>query len=336
MSIEAPKRVLVTGATGAVGPKIINFLLESGVFVRAFSSRPPNPGLLPSTVECLAGDIRDAAAVSHSMRDIDAVVHLAARLHNPNPAPQLLREYESVNVEGTSVVAEAARRHRVRRLVFFSSIGVYGNSNGAILDESSPTNPQTFYEQTKLAAEKIVLNTCSPAGTPTGVVLRVAAVYGGRVKGNYLILLRALARRRFVPIGAGRNRRTLIYDQDLARCTALALEHPAAAGKIFNVSDGAFHPMRDVLAAICSALQVATPRVRLPLHPTRCLVGLFEDAVRAAGRTPPINRAAIDKYAEDLAVDSLKIQRELGFRPQYDLKSGWKEAVDELRRLGRL
>jgi len=74
-------------------------------------------------------------------------------------------------------------------------------------------------------------------------VLRLGAVYGSRIKGNYERLTHALARHRFIPIGSGLNRRTLVYDKDVGRTDALAVSHPAAAGKIFNVSDGRFHSM---------------------------------------------------------------------------------------------
>jgi UDP-glucose 4-epimerase len=63
------------------------------------------------------------------------------------------------------------------------------------------------------------------------------AIYGPRIKGTYQCLLQTLARRRFIPIGDGSNRRTLIYDKDVARAAVSAATHPAAAGKVFNVSD---------------------------------------------------------------------------------------------------
>ena len=74
-------------------------------------------------------------------------------------------------------------------------------------------------------------------------MLRLGAVYGSRIKGNYERLLRALARNRFIPIGNGLNRRTLVYDKDVGRAAVLAVSHPAAAGRVFNVTDGEFHTL---------------------------------------------------------------------------------------------
>ena len=162
------------------------------------------------------------------------------------------------------------------------------------------------------------------------------AIYGPRVKGNYQRLVQSLARGRFVPVGNGANRRTLVYDKDVARAAVVAASHDAAAGKIFNVSDGRFHTMSEIIGTICDALGRKPPGVALPVSPVRWAAGLLEDGARVFGRPSPVTRATIDKYTEDIAVDSRRIQTELGFVPQYDLASGWKEAVGGMRRSGAL
>jgi nucleoside-diphosphate-sugar epimerase len=167
---------------------------------------------------------------------VDAVVHMAALLHIINPPPAMCEKYERVNVGGTATVVEAAMKVGVKRVVLFSTIAVYGASEGGVLNEMSPTHPDTFYAQTKLSAEQIVLNARGADGQPLGTVLRLGAVYGSRIKGNYERLTHALARHRFIPIGSGLNRRTLIYDKDVGHAAVLAVSHPAAAGRAFNVT----------------------------------------------------------------------------------------------------
>ena len=115
--------------------------------------------------------------------------------------------------------------------VFFSTIAVYGNSNGQILTEDTPAKPDTFYARTKLAAERVVLDAKRVDDQPLGTVLRFAAIYGSRIKGNYQRLVQALARRRFIPIGDGSNRRTLIYDRDVAKAALLVCSTQARQGK---------------------------------------------------------------------------------------------------------
>jgi nucleoside-diphosphate-sugar epimerase len=329
-------QVLITGATGAVGPRVVAALHDAGYRIRTLSIDSPPDGVWPDGIEARIGDITDPATVQLAVQDMDGVIHLAALLHIVNPPPELQEKYERINVGGTATIVEAARQLGVKRLVFFSTIAVYGASSGGVLTEDSPLHPDSFYAQTKVEAEQIVLAAKREDGTPLGTVLRLGAVYGSRIKGNYQRLLLALARSRFLPIGRGENRRTLVHDKDVAGAALLVLEHPDAAGKVFNVSDGEFHTLSNIISTMCQALGRKPPGLSLPTGLVRCGAGIIEDAARLTGFSPPIARATIDKYTEDVAVDSRRIQKELGFKPLYDLATGWKETVQEMRRAGAL
>lgn len=331
MSISKGATVLVTGATGAVGPCVVQALDQAGCQIRAFSVDAPKEGMFPQSVEVLIGDVTDKAAVQSAMQGVDAVVHMAALLHIVNPPAEMREKYERVNVGGTANVVEAAIKANVKRVVLFSTIAVYGRAEGCVLNEMSPTHPDTFYAQTKLAAEPIVLQAKGADGQPLGTVLRLGAVYGSRIKGNHERLTHALARHRFIPIGSGLNRRTLVYDKDVGRAAVLAVSHPAAAGRVFNVTDGKFHTLNEIIESICSALGRKPPRLSLPVGPTRTLIGFIEKGSRAIGLKPPVTKVIIDKYNEDIAVDGILIQKELGFMPQYDLRAGWEETIREMR-----
>lgn len=328
--------ILVTGATGAVGPRVVAALHDAGFRIRTLSIDSPPDDVWPKGMETRIGDITDQTAVQSAMQGVHGVIHMAALLHIVNPPPALQGKYERINVGGTATVVEAARQTGVKRLVFFSTIAVYGSSAGRVLTEESPTLPDSFYAHTKLDAERIVLAAKQKEGKPLGTVLRLGAVYGARIKGNYQRLLHALARSRFLPIGRGENRRTLVYDKDVARAALLVLTHPEAAGKVFNVSDGEFHTLNDIISTMCQALGRKPPRSSLPIGPVRCAAGIVEDAAQIMGFSPPIVRATIDKYTEDIAVDSQRIQNELGFVPLYDLAAGWRETVQEMRRTGEV
>jgi UDP-glucose 4-epimerase len=328
--------VLVTGATGAIGPRVVHALYQAGYQICAFSVDTPTAGIFPKNVEVLLGDVTDKAAVQSAMHGVNAIVHLAALLHIVNPPPELREKYERINVGGTATVVDAAVKAGVKRVILASTIAVYGPSDGKILNEDSNTHPDTFYAMTKLAAEKIVLNARCADGLPLGTVLRFGAVYGSRIKGNYQHLVQALARGRFLAVGDGSNRRTLIYDKDLGHAVMLAMSHQAAAGQIFNVTDGRFHTLREIIAAISLALGRIPPRYSLPLKPVRWAAGLLEDTARVIGRQSPIVRATIDRYIEDIAVSGEKISRLLGFVPHYDLTSGWRETIEDMRHVGEL
>jgi len=325
-----PTTVLVTGATGALGPQVVAALVAAGYAVRVLARQAPPPGHLPGGVDVQLGDITDASAVAAAIAGCQVVVHMAALLHIVDPAPALRAEYERINVGGTANIVAAAISAGVERLLFFSTIAVYGASGGHILDENTPPQPTTLYGQSKLAAEQLVAQAQRANGQPLGVILRLSAVYGGEVKGNYERLLHALARGRFLPLGPGQNRRTLVYDRDVAAAVVLAIQHPHAAGQIFNITDGGWHTMQTIIQTMAHALGQRPPRFSLPITPVRWLAGLVEDGAQLVGRPAPIRRATLDKYSEDIAVDGRRFQQALGFTPRFDLATGWQDAIKRI------
>ena len=320
------RSALVTGAGGAIGVALVRKLIAEGYAVRALlHTTSTDAALLPSNVEIISGDVTDLHSVSDAVRHVDFVFHLAAKLHIENPPRALAGEYARVNVEGTRCLVEAATAAKCARMVFFSTINVYGlTARGQVFDDDASLHPDSIYAETKVRAEEIVRS------MPGGVILRVAAVYGPRMKGNYPRLLQALRRRRPVIVGDGLNRRTLVYVEDVCRAAILAAEKLEAAGQTYNVTDGSIHTLREIVEAMSRALGQSTPRLRLPKTPIRLVAAAVEDTFHLFGKNPPIHRQTVDKLTEDIAVTCHKIQSELGYQPDYDLRTGWRETVKEI------
>lgn len=322
------KTCFVTGATGVVGPVLIRNLLERGYKVRALVRHSIAENELPNGVEIAQGDLSDEEVLKKAVEGVDALFHLAAKLHINNPDPSLKDEYKRVNVEGTKTLIDIAKSAAVKRFVYFSSIAVYGKSvSREMITEDDEVFPDTLYAETKYEGEQFVLKANDELGKPFGIVLRLAAVYGKGMKGNYPRLINALKKKRYVHIGDGTNRRTLVHVKDVSRAAIIAAEHPAAVGNIYNVTDGAVYSLKEIIETICKVLEIAPPRFHLPEKPVRMLAGAFEDTFRLIKVRAPVNRATIDKLLEDIAVSGDKIQKELGFQPEYDLLSGWREAL---------
>ena len=334
--IDSPKRILITGASGAIGPRVVHAFHDKGFIVRTFSLDPPQIGMFPEGVENLVGDITNSGEVSSAMTGIDYVVHMAALLHVDNPPPSLEPMYDRINVDGTSNVVAACTRENVQRIVFFSTIAVYGPGKGKIHSEDTPPNPISRYAMTKLAGEGLVLAAKGRDGHALGTILRLSSVYGPRVKGNFRRLVYALARRRFIAIGNGNNRRTLTYDSDVAAAAVLAATNPKAAGQIYNVTDGQIYTMTEILTVLCDLLGRQAPRVHLSSGVARMAVGAFELGARVVGKKSSFAKATFDKYLEDMPVSGERIMTELGFSPRFDLEHGWSEVIDEMRRAGNI
>jgi UDP-glucose 4-epimerase len=146
------------------------------------------------------------------------------------------------------------------------------------------------------------------------------------VKANYARLARSIARRRFVPIGPGENRRTLVHEADVAEAAALATAHPAAAGRVYNVTDGGVHRLAEILEAIAAASGRRLPPVCVPTRAARAAAAVVDGVLGLVGHGARVG-PMIAKYREEVVVRGERIERELGFRPRFDLASGWRDAI---------
>ena len=329
-------RVLVTGAAGAVGPAVVRALVARGIGVRAFVRHDGDRRVLPSVVEVRVGDLTDPAVVEAAVAGVDGVVHLAGLLHVSHVPADQTERYWQTNVEITRQLVASSGIHGLARFVLASTIAVYPAGAVGPVSEETPTAPATRYGRTKLAAEDIVLGARGAEGSSLGTVLRFAAVYGPRVKGNYRRLVQALARGRFVPIGRGDNHRSLIYVDDAADATVLALTHPAAGGRVFNVCDAESYAVRDIIGAICDALGRRPPRFAVPAAAARLGAGLVEAAARIGGWAAPVGRQAVDTYLEHIVVSGTLMEQVLGFRATMGLREGWRETILAMRAEGEL
>lgn len=296
---------------------LVNELDARGYGVRGLYRDQPPKGL-PEAVETVTGDLLDAETVRMATADAEIIFHLAAKLHVNNPGRAAESEFELQNVEVTKALLEASD---CRRFIFASTINVYGPGNGErVFDEDSPADPKGPYERSKLKAEELVLLHRG------GTTLRFAAVYGRRVKGNYKRLVAAIGSRRFAIVGGGRNRRTLVHESDAVRAAIMCAEDERACGKLYNVTDGEVHTLRDIVAAICKAQGRSEPAIRIPEGIARAASAGADLFLRAAGSDARIT-PLVAKMTGDLAVSGDRIRREIGFKPVFGLEEGWATSL---------
>lgn len=306
---DVPGLVLVTGATGFVGRACVDALLGAGYRVRRVL-RSACPAIL-GVEDIVTGDLLDVADWSGAVRGVDAVVHLAARVH-------VMREtvadpsavFRRINVDVTRRLAEAAARAGVRRFVFVSSAKVQGeHSAGRPFTEADPPAPEDAYGESKRDAEAALAGIAASTRLEVAI-LRPPLVYGPGVGGNLHTLLRAVARGVPLPVGAVRNRRSLVFVGNLADAIVRCIESPAAAGRTFLVDDGE----------------------------PRSTAQLVSDLARAAGRTPRMlsvppallgrvagwlgQGEAARRLLDDFEVDSGVLRRTLGWTPPFSYAEG--------------
>jgi len=304
-------RVLVTGATGFVGRAVCRTLLAAGCTVAA-AVRNENARVAPGVIARVVPDISPTADWAPHLDGVDAIVHLAARVHRPGETDAAaLAESRRVNRDGTLRLAQAAGAAGVRRLVFASSIKVNGETtdNRPPFREGDSPRPQDSYAVSKWEAEQGLRAVAAQTDLET-VIVRPPLVYGEGVKANFLTLLNVCRRAPPLPFAAVDNRRSLIYVGNLADAVARCVAHPAAAGQVFLVRDGEDVSTPELVRRIAAALK--RPARLFPVPPP-----LLRTLARLAGRGDMAAR-----LLDTLAVDDRKIRRELGWSPPFTMAEG--------------
>ncbi len=227
-------RVLVTGGAGFIGSHVVDRLLATGITPRIFDVRP-SAHHAPGEVDAVRGDLLDREALQKAMRGCDAVVHLAAAADVDDVARRPA-EAEEVNARGTLNVLEAARGAGVARVVYASTIWVYGSATGAVDEDHTVELPDHLYTATKLAGEMYCRSYSALYGLQC-TVLRFGIPYGPRARPAGVIPIfvrKALAGEPLTIAGEGLQSRRFVYVEDLAQGVVRSLV-PQAIGRTYNL-----------------------------------------------------------------------------------------------------
>lgn len=297
------KRVLLTGATGLVGRALCDELARCGYRVRAaLRSAGGVPASVSETV--LVGDIARQCAWADSLRDVDTVIHLAAKAHVLTATSVDSHAYADTNAHATHRLAEVAAATGVRRLIFLSSVKVNGEETAqsafTALDEPAPKDE---YARSKLLGERYVQAIAKKSGLEV-VIVRSPLVYGPGVRANFLRLMRWIESGWPIPFGAIQNARSLISVWNLSDVLVRVLEHPAAVGRVWMVSDGLDLSTPGLVSRLAHAMRRTVRLVPVP-------VSLLRFAAHVTGRT-----AEIARLCGSLQIDTSSTRRELGWSPQ--------------------
>ncbi len=250
-------RVLITGGAGFIGSNVVRECLARGWAVTVLDNFTTGyRENLPSdaNLTLIDGDIRDTSAIDKALGGVEAVFHLAAAVGNVRSIEDP-REDSEVNVLGTIRVLEGMRRSGTRRLVMSSSAAIFGEPRRLPIDEAHPTEPDSPYGVSKLAAEKHCLCYGRLYGWQVAC-LRYFNVYGVNQRfdayGNVIPIFatRLLRGEPLIVYGDGEQTRDFVDVQDVARANRLALE--AGISGSFNIGSGVVTTINELAALIQS------------------------------------------------------------------------------------
>ncbi|MFN0315987.1 MAG: UDP-glucose 4-epimerase family protein [Burkholderiales bacterium] len=314
-------RVLVTGANGFTGRVVIAQLEATGFQVRALVRKSSEKPDSAAETVCV-GDIGPDTQWGIALDGVEAVVHLAARVHRMrSERGDEFAAYRRVNTGATANLTRQAAAHGVRRLVFLSSAKVNGEGmTGRAYTESDLANPEDPYSVSKWEAERELAEIALRSGLEVAI-LRPPLVYGPGVKANFLRLLGTVQAGWPLPLGAIDNRRSFVYVGNLASAITACLKHPGAVGKTYLVSDGEDISTPELVRRLAREMDV--PARLLPVPPS-----ILRSAAVLLGR-----RAIFDRLCGDFSVDSGAIRRELGWTPPWSMAQGLAETARWYRSL---
>jgi nucleoside-diphosphate-sugar epimerase len=326
---------VVTGAAGWLGQNLVRALAAQPgrERIRCLVHEPTDAArleVIDPRIEIVAGDVRDPAVIDELFENVTApsVIHSAAVIH---PAKHV-RELFDVNVGGTQLVLDRARRVGAVRFVHVSSNSPFGAnpSNSDRFDEDSPFAPYMAYGRSKLEAEQLVQRSYDRGDLAT-VSVRPPWFYGPFQPERQTRFLAAVRRGRFPLVGPGTQRRSMVYTGNLVQGVLLAERVAAAPGNAYWIADAEPYALQDVLRTVRDAIAAEGLSVstRRPV-PVPRVVGVVAEKLDAlaqsSGRYVQILHV-LGELKDTIACDISRARKELGYEPTVALFDGMRASV---------
>jgi nucleoside-diphosphate-sugar epimerase len=330
---QGQTRVLVTGATGLLGRRLIQKLAERGMRVRALARRPAAAGGdFPPGVEAVCGDVADAASLRGAFQGIQIVVHAAADTGGTEEGAG------RTTIQGTRYVLDLCKEHGIRKLVYISTLNVYGVcdlNEGAVVDEDAPLerHPERrgFYTWGKIAAERFVLEAIEQGRFPI-VCLRPGTILG--TDGEVFTPMMGFRAGEvfFLVIGQGGFVLPLVYLDNLVDAIIAAIEAEKSSGGVFNVVAPETVNKRQYVEGFLKKLYPKAIFVFIPYWVFHVAVRLQEGLLKAVGKQPFLTHYRLISSQRNIIYDSSRIRRELGWTPPYTIDDAFAAMISHSRK----
>jgi nucleoside-diphosphate-sugar epimerase len=325
-------KVFVTGATGFIGGEVARQLRARGDEVACLVRSPQKAAKLTELgCELVAGDLADEPAIRAGMEGCDAVIHAAAMYEVGIPASQRPAMREA-NVGGTERVLGIALELKVPKVVYVSTVGAFGNTNGRVVDESYEHPGQEFtscYEQTKWEAHQVAKRLIGE-GLPCTIV-QPGGVYGPGDTSQVADLLDQFLAGRLPLVPFPEMGICLSHVEDIAGGILLALDK-GAAGEAYVIS-GPATTMKEALGVVAEATGRKPPTRAMPTPLLKAMAPIGPLVGKVMGQPPNLREMISSADGCTFWASHEKATRELGYEPR-GLEQGLRETLAAEGRLG--
>jgi len=298
-------KIAVTGGSGFIGTRLIEQLRGEGheiVIIDIVHDTPIN--------------ILDQEKMNAAMAGCEAIYHLAAA-HRDDVFPR--SEYYEVNGKGTANVIKAADANNIKRIIFTSTVALYGLNVGTPTEEN-PVKPFNDYGKSKLEAEQHLKKWSTDNADVAVTIVRPVVVFGENNRGNVHTLINQISSGKFLMIGSGKNKKSMAYVGNVAGFLKHCLTEKSGCS-VYNYADKPDFTTRELTDEIYTQLGIKKSALSVP-YPIGLGAGYaFDILAKVSGKTLPISSIRVQKFCADTTVAAPKMEQS-DFTPQYTLADG--------------
>lgn len=269
------------------------------------------------------GDVREQEQMDKMLAGSDVVVLLAAQ-HRDDVSPTSL--YYDTNVGGMEVTLRAMEKNGIKRLVFFSSVAVYG-LNKKNPNEEHPADPFNHYGKSKWEAEKVVNEWYASHPDWNIDIVRPTVIFGERNRGNVYNLLNQIQSGHFLMVGKGENKKSMAYVGNIVAFVKFMIDNVEDGYNVFNYIDKPDMTMNELVAHVSNVLKKHIPATHFPYW-FGMMGGYCFDLLAKITRTKlTVSSVRVKKFCATTQIDSTKAMNS-GFVPPFTLKEGLARTLE--------
>jgi nucleoside-diphosphate-sugar epimerase len=308
--------ILIIGGNGFIGNYLRNKFKQAYIFDKNIQ------GLVQNFTQ---GDIRFINDLNKIPKNLNfESIYLLAAEHKDDVNPVSL--YYDVNVNGTENVLSFAKERAIYKIIFTSSVAVYGlNKNNP--DENSILDPFNHYGKSKLLAEDKLITWCKSSQNHELVVIRPTVVFGINNRGNVYNLFKQISTRKFIMIGDGENKKSMCYVENLVDFLYYFTQIKDYGVHIYNYADKPDLNTKDLVKIIYSILNIKQNNLKIPYKIAILISYLFDFLAYLTNKKFPISKIRIQKFCATTQFNSNKVF-ELNFTPKYTIFDGIKKTIE--------
>jgi len=316
-------KITLIGASGFVGTRLIELFLRGKKCFAPIIIQNIDKQQSPFYPEItIIADVRDKEKLKILLQDQDVVVLLAAE-HRDDVSPTSL--YYDVNVEGTRNVLEAMDTCGVKKIIFTSSVAVYGlNKNNP--NEEHPADPFNHYGKSKWQAEE-VLREWYEKNTENKMltIVRPSVIFGERNRGNVYNLLRQISSGRFLKVGACNNKKSMAYVGNVVSLLAQLIENKLGYN-VYNYIDKPDLCMNELVDVVGKSIGKKIPSIKIPYFLGMLGGYCFDILAKISGKKFSISSVRVKKFCATTQFDATKVYSS-GFNALYTLVEGLDNTI---------